>query len=169
MAGTMRIFLTALALALASAAAPAEKPATIAVHPEASPFDAKANADEQLQTALAQAALQPHRLVIVVMGGNWCHDSRALAGWFETPRFAAMLKKRYELVYVDVGIPQIGQVRNLQIPRAYGIKKIKGTPTVMILSSAGKLLNRKDAPRWRNASMRQEDAIYRYFAEFTAP
>jgi thiol-disulfide isomerase/thioredoxin len=169
----MKALFTALALAvamaLASTAAPAEKPATTPIHPETSPFDAKSNADEQLQAALGKAATQPDRMVIVVMGGNWCHDSRALAGWFETPRFAAMLKNRYELVYVDVGIPQMRQGRNLQIPRAYGIKKIKGTPTVMILSSAGKLLNRKDAPRWRNASMRQEDAIYRYFAEFTAP
>jgi thiol-disulfide isomerase/thioredoxin len=165
----MRIFLLVLAFALSATAAPAEKPAAIVVHPEASPFDAKADAQEQLQKALKQATIQPDRLVIVVMGGNWCHDSRALAGWFETPRFAAMLKKRYELVYVDVGIPQIGQGRNLQIPRQYGIKKIKGTPTVMILSGEGKLLNRKDAPRWRNASMRQEDAIFNFFAEFTAP
>jgi hypothetical protein len=80
-----------------------------------------------------------------------------------------MLKKRYELVYVDVGIPQIGQGRNLHIPRQYGIKKIKGTPTVMILSGESKLLNRKDAPRWRNASIRPEDAIYTFFSEFTAP
>jgi hypothetical protein len=169
MAWAMRVLLTALALATASTAAPAEKPATIAVHPEASPFDAIANAEEQMQAALARAAAQPDRMVIVVMGGNWCHDSRALAGWFETPRFAAMLKKRYELVYIDVGIPQIGQGRNLQIPRQYGIKKIKGTPTVMILSGEGKLLNRKDAPRWRNASIRREDAIFNFFVEFTAP
>jgi thioredoxin-like negative regulator of GroEL len=165
----MRALLTSLALALASTAAPAEKAATTAIHPETSPFDKAANAEEQLQAALAKAATQPDRLVIVVMGANWCHDSRALAGWFETPRFATMLKGRYELVYVDVGIPQMGRGRNLQIPRAYGIKKIKGTPTVMILSSKGKLLNRKDAPSWRDASMRHEDAIYRYFAEFTAP
>lgn len=165
----MRAIFAALALAFAATTAPAEKPATIALHPEAKPFDEKANANDQVNQALALAATQEGKMVLVVMGGNWCHDSRALAGWFDTPRFAAMLKQRYELVYIDVGIPQIGQGKNLDIAKRFGIKKIKGTPTVMILTGEGKLLNRKDTPTWRNASMRSEDAIYRFFAGFTAP
>ncbi len=174
----MKLLSLAALLALALPTSPAEAPGSLAApaksisaaeHPDARPFDDKANADAELQTALATAGKQDSRLVLVVMGGNWCHDSRALSGWFATPRFAKMLKSRYELVYVDVGIPQMGEGKNLHIPKRFGIKKIKGTPTVMILSADGKLLNGKDAPTWRNAASRKENSIYRHFAEFTAP
>jgi thiol-disulfide isomerase/thioredoxin len=165
----MKRLLFALAFGLATPALAVDKPLVFAVHPEARPFDPAADAGKAVDTALSKAKTQPGKMVMIVMGGNWCHDSRALAGWFATPRFAAMLKGRYELVYVDAGMPTIGQGKNLPIAKRFGIKKIKGTPTVMILSATGKLLNRKDAPKWRNAASRQEAAIYRAFAEFTAP
>jgi thioredoxin-like negative regulator of GroEL len=165
----MKRLILALAIGLAIPASAADKPISFSVHPEARPFDANANADAQIEQALATAKTQSGKMVLVVMGGNWCHDSRALAGWFATPRFAAMLKGRYELVYVDAGMPTIGQGKNLHAAKRFGIKKIKGTPTVMILAANGKLLNRKDAPKWRNAASRQEAAIYHHFAKFTAP
>jgi hypothetical protein len=99
-----------------------------------------------------------------VMGANWCHDSIGLAGWFETPRFVSMMRDRYELVYVDVGTPQTGHGRNLDIPKRFGIKKVKSTPLVMLVSADGKLLNsKKDAASWRNAGSRSEQEIFDYF------
>ena len=97
------------------------------------------------------------------MGANWCHDSRGLAGWFAKPRFAAMLDAKYELVYVDVG----HRDRNLDIARRFGIADIKGTPTVLVLSSGGALLNRASAAQWRNAASRTEADIFAYFDQFT--
>jgi thiol-disulfide isomerase/thioredoxin len=140
----------------------AEAPTEASAHPEASPFDPKANAKAEVDAALSRAKAAD-KMSLIVMGANWCHDSRALAGWFATPRFAAMLTTRYELVYVDVGYKD----RNLDIARQFGIKSIKGTPTVLIVDGNGKLLNKKDAPTWRNAASRSEDAIFRAFAEFT--
>ncbi len=131
-------------------------------HPEASPFDAKADARAEVDAALARAKTG-NRMAIFVMGANWCHDSRALAGWFAQPHFAAMIVSRYELVYVDVGYKD----RNLDIARRFGLKSIKGTPTVMIVDGNGKLLNKKDAPTWRNAASRSSQEIYKAFAEFT--
>jgi thiol-disulfide isomerase/thioredoxin len=112
--------------------------------------------------ALARAQ-SGNRMVLLVMGANWCHDSRALAGWLAQPRFAAMIVARYELVYVDVGVRD----RNIDIARRFGLSKIKGTPTAMILNGEGKLLNKKDAPGWRNAASRTQEQVYRAFAEFT--
>jgi thiol-disulfide isomerase/thioredoxin len=132
-------------------------------HPEASPFNPKANAKAEVDAALARAAAKD-KYGLIVLGANWCHDSRALAGWFETPRFAGMIAARYQLVYVDVGYKD----RNIDIAQRFGIKKIKGTPTVLIVDGKGKLLNKKDAPTWRNASTRSEGEIYMAFAEFTA-
>ncbi|WP_321325558.1 thioredoxin family protein [uncultured Parasphingorhabdus sp.] len=131
-------------------------------HPEARPFEQEANASALIDAALARA-LSSEKRVIVVMGANWCHDSRGLAGWFAEPRFAAMLQDKYELVYVDVGYKD----RNIDIARRFGIKSIEGTPTVLILSADGVLLNRKSAPKWRNAASRAEADIFAYFDQFS--
>ena len=130
-------------------------------HPEARPFDAAADAGTAVDAALARAKLAGKK-TILVLGANWCHDSRGLAGWFSEPRFAAMLEAKYELVYVDVGHKD----RNLAIARSYGFEEISGTPTVLVLSPDGALLNRKSAPKWRNAASRGEDDIFAYFDQF---
>ncbi|MEO9914075.1 thioredoxin family protein [Parasphingorhabdus sp.] len=157
----MRLLLLVLALlALPSASAVSAAPAE-ADHPEARPFESESDASSQVDAALARS-LSSDRRVIVVMGANWCHDSRGLAGWFAEPRFAAMLQEKYELVYVDVGFKD----RNIDIAQRFGIKSIKGTPTVLILSPRGALLNRKSAPKWRNAASREEEDIFSYFDRF---
>lgn len=157
-------FLFPLLLAVFATAAPqgawAERNA--ADHPEARPFDETADAAAAVDAALVRAQ-ETGKRVILVMGANWCHDSRGLAGWFAQPRFAAMLQARYELVYVDVG----QRDRNIDIARRFGIEAIKGTPTVLVLSSSGDLLNRRSAPKWRNAASRREGDIYAYFDQFS--
>ncbi len=157
-----RAFAAVLLAMLALPAMAVTAPDTVESHPEARPYDAKADAKAEVNAALARAQAA-NKMVLIVMGANWCHDSRALAGWFAEPRFSAMIASRYELVYVDVG----QRDRNIDIARRFGIKSIKGTPTVLILNSEGKLLNKKDAPTWRNAASRSEQEIYSAFAEFT--
>lgn len=135
-------------------------------NPEATAFFAERDANADVDLALAEAKVSG-KMVVVIMGANWCHDSVGLAGWLDTPRFLKMIKDRYEVVYVDVGTPQTGNGRNLDIARRFGIKKVKGTPLVMLVSADGALLNsRKDAASWRNAASREEDAIFAYFADF---
>lgn len=132
-------------------------------HPEARPYDPQADAAADLDAAIARARATDQR-VIVVMGANWCHDSRALAGWLATPRFAAMLAPRYQVVYVDVGHPQDGKPHNSAIIHRFGFKTLKGTPTVVIADRDGKRLNAtSDAAGWRNAASRDADAIFAYF------
>ncbi|ATW02545.1 thioredoxin family protein [Sphingorhabdus sp. YGSMI21] len=158
----MRFLLLVLAgLALVPISAVAAEPHG-GDHPEARPFEQEADASALIDAALARAQLAEKR-VIVVMGANWCHDSRGLAGWFLQPRFAAMLEPRYEIVYVDVGFKD----RNIDIARRFGIQAIKGTPTVLVLSPQGVLLNRKSAPKWRNAASRTEEDIFAYFDQFS--
>lgn len=141
-------------------ASPGDRYSTIA-------FDPTADAASQLELAQKRVAISGKKL-LVIMGGNWCHDSAALVNLIDSPRFVGMMTLKYEVVFVDVGVPQTGRGRNLDIAKRFGIKKIKGTPTVLVLSPQGKLLNsKKDAASWRNAASRDEDAIYRYFAEFT--
>ena len=74
------------------------------------------------------------------------------------------MAEKYELVFADVGSPQTGEGRNLEIARRYGVE-VENTPTVLILSSAGELLNPRTAKRWNNASRHSEDEIYDQLAE----
>jgi len=143
-----------LALALAVPALIAAAP-----NPEAKPFGHPDRAQHDVAAALSRAAARGHR-VILVFGANWCHDSRALAGWFATPRFRAMLATKYEVVWIDVGKKD----KNLDLARRFGLDGIKGTPTVLIVDAAGKPQNLADAPGWNNASTRSSDAIFAYFA-----
>lgn len=171
----MHDLLFALAL---SAPAPAMVPTPVPVRPlvrEVSPedrystiaYDPTEDAASELEFRLKDVATSGKNLLII-MGGNWCHDSAALANMLDSGRFVGMITQNYEVLFVDVGVPQTGNGRNLDIARRFGIKKIKGTPTVLVVSPEGKLLNsKKDAASWRNAASRDEDDVYRYFAEFT--
>jgi hypothetical protein len=143
------------------AAPPAAAAADVAVveQPQARPFPSVGRARHDLDAAFARARANGHR-VLAVFGGNWCHDSRVLAGWFATPRFASMLKDRYEIVWINVGHKD----KNIDVARSFGLDGIAGTPTVLILGADRTPMNLADAPTWRNASTRSADDIYAYFA-----
>ncbi len=133
------------------------------VEHEARPYDETRNAQEDVERALADAA-RFNKRALIVMGANWCHDSRALAGVFETSRFQTLINANYILTYVDVGQKN----RNIDIAKDFGLKAgIVGTPTVIITEANGQVLNLDTAPTWRNAASRNEDEIFIYFEGFT--
>lgn len=151
-----------LALAMAGCATTPEIAAP--AHPEARAFSVSADSSADVDAALARASAAGKR-VLLVMGANWCHDSRALAGWLATPRFAALVAERYELVFVNVGMPQTGDGHNLGIARRFGLADLPGTPALLVLTPEGRAVNLDTAAGWRNAASRSEDAI---FAELAA-
>lgn len=138
------------------------KPAAEALDAEPRPYDPAAKAQDDIDAALF-AASEDGKMIIVAMGGNWCHDSRSLAAQFEKPRFQKLLSENFHLVYVDVGRKD----RNIDIANKFGLDEIVGTPTVFVLSSTGDVLNFETAPTWRNAANRSEDEIWIYFSNFT--
>jgi len=138
----------------ASVSAPATAPG-----PEARSYHVSDNASADVDAALARAR-QSGKRVLLVMGANWCSDSRALAGWLATDRFAALIEQKYELVYVDIGMPRAGDRPNLAIARRFGVPALPGSPNVLVLTSDGVLLNPTTATTWRNAGTRTDDAIY---------
>jgi hypothetical protein len=121
-------------------------------------FDPDTDYMKAIDAALATAKASGKR-VLLVMGTNGCHDSAWLANLIATDRFAPV-RDRYEIVFADIGMPQVeGLGRNPEIPGRFGFT-IKGTPTVAILDADGHVLNRKAAPKWRNAASRSDDEIY---------
>ncbi|MDC0886817.1 thioredoxin family protein [Altererythrobacter sp.] len=148
-----------------SACATTPAPPAKTDHPEARAFTTSADTDAMADVDAALAAAQVSgKYVLIAMGANWCHDSRAFAGWLETPRFAALMAERYEVVLVNAGMPQTGDANNLDVAKRFGIDTLEGTPTVMVLAPDGTLLNAGTAKTWRNAASRSEDAIYNELA-----
>lgn len=135
-------------------------------HPEARPYVESGNAAAAMEAALLRARLGD-RLTLAVFGANWCHDSRAFAGWLQTERFSALTDAHYELVFVDVGTPQTASGRNLDLIEVHGVTDVTGTPTVLIFASDSTLLNAATAKTWRNAASRSEDDIYAELASYT--
>ena len=128
-------------------------------YPEAESYIVSDDAEADVDAALARAAANDTR-VLLVMGANWCHDSRALAGWLATERFQALIEREYELVFVNIGMPQRGDGHNLGIAERYGLEGLPGTPNLLVLTAEGELVNAETATTWRNAASREEDAIY---------
>lgn len=128
------------------------------------PYDATADAWNDLTRTMV-AARQSGKRAIIVMGANWCHDSRGLAFHFENPEFRAEhITPFFEQVYIDVGEKN----RNIDIAQKFGLEDIKGTPTIFILSSEGEVLNFDTAPTWRNAASRSKEDIIEYFKSYRA-
>ena len=128
-------------------------------YPEARSYAVSEDAMADVDAALASAAENDKR-VLLVMGANWCHDSRALAGWLGTERFASLIDARYELVFINIGMPQSGDGHNIGIAQRFGLEELPGTPNLLVLTSEGTLVNAETATTWRNAASRQEDEIY---------
>lgn len=149
----------ALAMAAcACASAPAPAPA-LAPKPEARSYHVSDDASADVDAALARAR-QSGKRVLLVMGANWCSDSRALAGWLATDRFAELIERKYELVFVNIGMPRTGDGHNLGIARRFGLQELPGLPNVLVLTGDGVLVNPTTATSWRNAESRTGDAIY---------
>ena len=128
-------------------------------YPEARLYDVSADAMGEVDAALARATENETR-VLIAFGANWCHDSRAFAGWTETERIGGLIEERYELVFVNVGIPQEGDGHNQDILQRFGIEEQVGTPLVLALTAQGEVLNADTAQSWRNTASREEDEIF---------
>lgn len=158
-----------LAAVLAAPAVAEEAPDAISrpAHPEARPYDPAMDAAAAVDAALARAE-ERGTLALVVLGANWCHDSRALAGWLATDRFRQLTDEKFEVVYVNVGMPQTGDGYNLDIAARFGLEAMKNTPALFVVSGEGKVLNADSAAGWRNAASRSEDEIFEQLESLAA-
>lgn len=125
------------------------------------PYDETRNAMADVNSALNAAALSGKN-ILLVLGGNWCHDSRGLAGKFQREELSHVIADSYELVFVDVG----HRDRNLDVGARFGVPELYGTPTVLILSPEGMLLNRESVHDWRTADSKPYDETLAYFQRF---
>lgn len=98
------------------------------------------------QQALVSADERP---LLVVLGAEWCHDSRALADVFSTTAMHPWLVERFRIQFVDVGYLQ----SRARLLGEIGYPGYYGTPSVYALSADGQqLLNGDAIAFWHNAA-----------------
>ncbi len=155
-----------LALGAGQAAVPLASAPTEAPKPRTLYYPVDADAAKLFDQALAKAKADNAKAVIV-FGADWCHDSRSLGEVLSSDAFKAEFGGRYEVTFIDVGRPQTGEGRNLELVKRLGVKNLKSTPAMFVLRGDGKVLNGKtDAVGWRNAESRGTDKILAWFRSF---
>ena len=105
----------------------------------------------------SRTARQENKQVLVIMGANWCHDSRALAARVDQEPLKSVIDRHYVTVFVDVGFFEISPsvVASLGTPVYYA------TPSVLILDPiSGALVNAENRHQWGHAdTISMEDSV----------
>ena len=115
--------------------------------PDGRLYEPSTDALADVEQALARAA-DNDRLGLVVLGANWCHDSRALAARLNRSPLAEVIEENYELVFVDVGFYEKGRSVLLE----FGVPQFYATPTVLIIDPATRqVVDNEERHLWRNA------------------
>ena len=105
-----------------------------------------------------------NKLLLVVMGAQWCHDSRGLANNFAKEGLAEVLASNYEVVYVDVGYYKDLRAISQRFDQAHYF----ATPTVMIIDPQTEhLLNAKDMHIWGSADSISLPKYIEYFNAYS--
>lgn len=130
-------------------------------HPR--PFDAEVDAMAAVDSGIAEALASDRRLILV-LGANWCHDSRAFAQYLGEAELAALIEQNYVLRHVDVG----WRDRNHAVMNRFDVAAIYATPTVFIIDPEQEiLLNRHSTETWTSAASSPISDVIAYFTRWT--
>lgn len=117
-----------------------------------------------VQRAIHSAGLSQRR-ALVVLGADWCHDSRALAARLHQSPLADVIQEHYELVMVDVGFYEQGR----EVVQQFGVPHFYATPTVLIIDPAsGQIVDDEDRHMWGDAYRIGMSASVDYFEKWAA-
>lgn len=138
---------------------------------EAAPIESLPRLLPYLDGAQARAALEQAQKeagwfqsnILVILGTETCPDTRALRQWLARPSVESSLKRPFEMLLVESGRDR---KRNIALARQFGVRSLAGTPTVLILSADGKLVNRADISALRTASHWTDAQFQAYFSRF---
>ena len=110
------------------------------------------------------AARESNKLALVVMGANWCHDSRALAARIYEEPLSTTIDEQYEIIFIDVGYLEKGK----DVITRLGIAAYYATPTVLIVEPvSGQVVNAGNRHQWANAASISMQESVEYFGQFT--
>ncbi|MEC7468919.1 MAG: thioredoxin family protein [Pseudomonadota bacterium] len=112
---------------------------------------------QRLEEALNQAQIKGKPLLLI-LGANWCHDSRALAGYFDSPE-VKQAASHYQVLPVNVGY-----LENLSaLLGQFNYPAYFATPTVLAIDPVSKaVLNRASLVTWQSAHNESAAALAEY-------
>jgi thioredoxin 1 len=126
------------------------------------PYDERADAHQQVASAIAEAS-KAQKNVVLVFGANWCGDCRALNMQMHQDELAALIAANYEVVKIDVG----RFTKNKDIAAKYHVPLAHGIPTLAVLDSGGNVLYAMDQGQFSNARSMSYESIRDFFAKWT--
>ena len=129
----------------------------------ADPYPPPANAAADLQRA-RERARRSGMLLMVVFGGNWCPDCRALEDRLHESPVREYVAERFEVVNVNIG----DMDANLGIVKSLGVSLEKGVPAAAFFAPDGKtvgIANQGELEPARQYSAQQVLAFLRRVAE----
>ncbi len=114
-----------------------------------------------VESTLTRAA-DSDRLALIVLGADWCHDSRAMASRLDQSPLAEVIEQHYVTVLVDIGYYETG----FDVAGRFDVPIYYATPTVLIVDpETGRLVNADDRHRWGAADSIGMTESVEYFRE----
>ncbi|GLR69335.1 thioredoxin family protein [Agaribacter marinus] len=125
-------------------------------------FSPSESAIKDIDETLALAKAE-NKLAMIVLGAQWCHDSRGLSAKFSNAQMHALLKQHYKTLFVDVGFLEDKR----HITQRFSYPGYFGTPTVLIVDPVSeRLLNYESISKWQSADSVPSEEYIRYFSEY---
>ncbi len=116
---------------------------------------------QEAVTRTIDTAREDGKLALIVLGAEWCHDSRAFGVRLSQPSMQDIIKESFVTQFVDVGY--LEDRRAITAPLGYPINF--GTPTVLVIDpQSGVLLNFADVSIWQNADSVPLEDYEHYFS-----
>ena len=132
--------------------------------PDGALFEPSDDPLADVQRAIAVAGVTERR-ALVVLGANWCHDSRALAKRLQRSPLKEVIQQHYELVMVDVGFYEQGR----EVVQQFGVPHFYATPTVLIVDAGkGRIVDNDERHMWGNAYRISMSESVEYFEKYAA-
>ncbi len=111
---------------------------------------------------IISVAKKNNKLALIVMGANWCHDSRSLARNLFASEVKEVIEANYELLFVNVGYME----KVKPVITRFGMPIIYGTPTALIIEPNSEvLLNRQNINLMRDADSISLEDTKAYFED----
>ncbi|MDT0594839.1 thioredoxin family protein [Glaciecola petra] len=109
-----------------------------------------------------EQAKQNNKLALIVLGAQWCHDSRGLATNFSKPALHQVLNERFVSLFIDVG----NYEDRRDITQRFGYPIYFATPTVLVVDPETELLMNEDTLTiWQSAYSVDFEKYMSYFAD----
>lgn len=110
-----------------------------------------------------QRAIESNKRLLVVLGAQWCHDSRGLAAQFSSKQMQELIQSDYEVKFIDVGLLEDRRAITTQ----FNYPTYYATPTVMVIDpQTNTLLNADSMDKWAFADSVPPEDYVDYFDAF---